>query len=412
MRILFTVHGYKPAWRIGGPAVSVPALAEALVNQGHQVTVFTTNSNLDEVLDVVPNHPVDVDGVEVWYFDKQEPVQRLLPGISYFSKSLGLLYSPRMAAALASRTREFDLVHTHLPFIYPTLAAARAAFRYGKPLFYHQRGVFDPARLQFRAFKKRVYLRLIEIPTLKRATTLIALTEAEVASYRSLGVATPCSVVPNGIDPLQFDARAESGALPRFGISAEHTVVVFMSRVHPVKGADKLIEAFLGLATAYPQALLVVAGPDEFGLEASLRGRVAAAGLDRRVVFPGMVTGEDKIALLKRADLFCLPSVAEGFSMAILEAMAANTCVLISAGCHFAEVVQHDAGVIAAVDTTALTSALADLLRDRARLRRMGLNGGRLVREKYTWPRVAARMSETYQEGVARHRSVERAARR
>src|SRR5687768_6162836 len=143
MRILFAVHGYKPAFRIGGPIYSVSSLAEGLTQRGHKVIVFTTNSNQDQDLDVPLDGPVDVDGVEVWYFKRIAALKRGLFFIPYLGKSLGFLYAPRMAPALDSLTPTVDLVHTHMPFTYPSLAASRAAFRHGKPLFYHQRGVLD-----------------------------------------------------------------------------------------------------------------------------------------------------------------------------------------------------------------------------------------------------------------------------
>ena len=87
MRILFTVLGYKPAWRIGGPIVSVSALAEALARRGHEVIVFTTNSNLDENLDVTTNQPTDVNGVQVWYFERQEPLRRLFPASARLART-------------------------------------------------------------------------------------------------------------------------------------------------------------------------------------------------------------------------------------------------------------------------------------------------------------------------------------
>lgn len=402
MRILFTVHGYKPAWRYGGPAVSVPALAESLVRRGHEVTVFASNWNLDHVLDVEPNRPHDVDGVTVWYFEKEEPLQRLFPRIPYLAKSMGVLYSPKMAAALEALVPNVDVVHTHLPFIYPTFAAAKAAFRFGKPLFYHQRGVLDPERLRFRALKKTLYLRLVEIPILRRATTLVALTAAEVESYRRLGVRTPCVVVPNGMD-VSAVAREQSGTIHSLGIEAAHTVVLFMGRVHPVKGADKLLEAFLSIEKEYPHAVLVLAGPDEFGLEAKFRQRATAAGIGKRVLFPGMVEGELKRQLLQRADLFCLASDAEGFSMAILEALAAETAVLISHGCHFDEVERAGAGRVIAPTVDALSSGLKELLADKSRLSAMGARGAALVRENYAWDHISGLLSEAYEEGIARH---------
>ena len=125
MRILYAVHGYKPAYRIGGPILSVSATAENLVRKGHQVTVFTTNSNLDQDLDVPVDRPIDVNGVEVWYFRRKDVIQQYLPFVPYLSKSIGFLYCPRMKAELARHVPRVDVVHTHQPFIYPTYAAAQ-----------------------------------------------------------------------------------------------------------------------------------------------------------------------------------------------------------------------------------------------------------------------------------------------
>jgi glycosyltransferase involved in cell wall biosynthesis len=404
MRILFSTPGYKPAWRIGGPIVSVSAVAEALARQGHEVIVFATNSNLDQELDVPTNRPLDVEGVQVWYFNRQEPLQQLFPGVAYLSQSIGFLYSPQMAKALEQMVPTVDLVHTHLPFNYPSYAAAHAAFRHKKPLFYHQRGVFDPERLKFRSLKKSVYLRLIEVPILKRATTLIALTETEVEHYRRLGVGTACRVIPNGIDTGTTVVR-DPLMLETVGVRPEHILILFLGRIHPVKGANLLLQAFCRVQHNFPNAVLVMAGPDEFGLEKSFKQLTEAAGLTHRVIFPGMVHGKLKAQLLARADLFCLPSSGEGFSMAILEALASSTAVLISPGCHFPEVEKAGAGRIVGINTNDLYMALAEVLSNPSALESMGRAGQRLVSECFTWGRIVDELLDTYSEGMKRHRA-------
>lgn len=407
MRVLFAVHGYKPAWRVGGPVLSVSALAEGLVRGGHRVTVFTTNSNLDEDLDVPVDRPVDVEGVEVWYFRREEWIKKTLPWIPYLSRSMGFLYAPEMARRLDEKVPEMDLVHTHLPFIYPTWAAARAACRHGKPLFYHQRGVFDPARLKFRSLKKSLFINTVEKPTMRSATTLIALTDAEVANYRALGVKTPCRVVPNGIDVAAYAGGDRSRAEARWGLSPEDQVVLFLGRLHPIKGADRLLAAFLKVATRNPRAVLVLAGPDEWHLESKFREALAEAGLLDRVRFPGMVSGFEKVDLLARADLFSLPSDAEGFSMAVLEALASGTAVLLSPGCHFPEVEKAGAGRIVSLEPAAIAGALDELLADTPRLRSMGKRGRDFVRATYSWDRITATMVEVYAEGIERVRGAQ-----
>lgn len=402
MRILFSVHGYKPAWRIGGPVMSVSSLAETLVERGHEVTVFTTNSNLDQDLDVPTDRIVDVQGVKVRYFRRDEPLKRYLPRVKYLSQSIGSLYAPEMAAELRAMASRVDLMHTHMPFVYPTLATARAAFRARIPLFYHQRGVFDPERLKFRALKKSLYLSLVEKPILRKATMLIGLTEAERDSYAALGISTPCRVIPNGITlPPQAAVERDALVLSELGIKSKHKLILFMGRLHPIKGADRLLEAFERMSDRHPDALLVLAGPDEFGIEAAFASRAQRVGLGDRVLFPGMVSGERKSALLNRADLFCLPSDAEGFSMAILEALAHATPVLISPRCYFPEVETAGAGRVVDPTVDRLEQALDELLTQPQALVAMGRAGRALVADHYTWQSVTSRMLDAYEEGLA-----------
>src|SRR5262249_11982819 len=224
-----------------------------------------------------------------------------------------------------------------------------------------------------------LYLKHVEIPILRRATTLIALTEAEIQSYRRLGVETPCRVIPNGIDSSHYAMPNTPSAFEPLGIGPDRKVILFLGRIHPIKGADRLLAAFLRVHAAFPDAVLVLAGPDEFGLEASLRHRADALLRTRRVIFPGMLDGPRKTELLARADLFCLPSDAEGFSMAVLEAMASSAAVLLSPGCHFPEVEREGAGMVSDVSPAALASALAKLLSDEQALAKMGRAGAALV---------------------------------
>jgi glycosyltransferase involved in cell wall biosynthesis len=405
MRILYAVHGYKPAVRIGGPAVSVPALAERLVRRGHDLTVVTSDRDLGERLDVPLEQEVDVEGVKVWYFPTTSVLSRWLPSARSPRAPSGFLYAPSMAKALQRIVPSVDLVHTHLPFIYPTYAAAKAARVARKPLVYHQRGVLNPRRLEFKRLKKRLYLELIERPILRQATLLLALTNDEAAGYRRLGAEQPCWTVPNGVDlppeQLEVRARAQSAwALPQAA-----PTVVFLGRLHPLKGTRKLLSAFREVHRVLPDARLLMAGPDEEGELSVLRSLAAAFGLGDAVLFPGVLRGEQKALLLARADVFCLPSVAEGLSMAVLEAMAARTAVLLTPGCGFPEVAAAGAGRIVEDEAEGLQRALLDMLADPAKLARMGEAGRALVERDYCWDRIVDRLLEAYTESIGLHRA-------
>lgn len=408
MKILYAVHGYKPAYRVGGPIHTVSATAERLVRKGHEVIVFTTNSNLDQDLDVPTNQPIDVDGVQVWYFNREEPIKRWLPFIPYLSKSMGFLYAPAMSAQLDRIVPSVDVVHTHMPYVYPTFAAGKAAIRHQKPLFYHQRGVFDPERLKFRGLKKRLYIMAVERPIMRSATTLIALTEDEVRSYRALGVETPCRVIPNGVDIVPPPQFSERSACSFYNILPDEMVILFMARLHPIKGADRLIRAFLMIHRSFPSAKLVMAGPDEWGMVEKFRQEIMKTGIGNRVLFPGMVIGKMKQELLSRADLFCLPSDAEGFSMAVLEALANSTAVLLSPGCHFPEVEKAGAGRVVQPEPAALSNAMADLLDNPEKLKEMGKKGRDFVSQHYSWDTITDQLIQAYVEGIEQNRSIRR----
>ncbi len=391
MKILYAGTGYKPAYRLGGPIVSVSATAEMLVRKGHEVVVVSTTANNDRDLDVPVGVPVDVEGVQVWYFRRQEPFQKLLPFVPYLSRSIGFMYSPEMRNALDRLVPGVDIVHTQGPFVYPSYAAAHAAFRHHKPLLYSQRGCFAEERLRFRGAKKQIYIAAVEKPIMKRAALLVALTEAERASYRSLGVATPIAVVPNGVELPAPGSDAAQRVHARFGVAPEARMILFLGRLHPIKGVDKLLDAFARVSHDFPDAVLMVAGPDEWGLKETSRDRV---------LFPGMIEGEAKADVLARADLFCLPSLAEGFSNAVLEALASSTAVMLSPACNFPEVEQAGAGVIVETGSEAMASAMRALLSDGARLRAMGKAGRRLAAEHYSWDVIADRLVEIYRDIV------------
>ena len=212
-------------------------------------------------------------------------------------------------------------------------------------------------------------------------------------------------MISNGIDVAAYTVPQDPGVLRKIGLYPEHTVILFLGRIHPVKGADRLLEAFFKVQQTFPEALLVMAGPDEFGLESSFRQRADASGLAQRVIFPGMVQGELKAQLLARANLFCLPSDAEGFSMAILEAMASSTAVLISPGCHFPEVESVGAGRVVGNDPDDLSTALSEMLSDPPALENMGRAGRQLVSTRFTWERITNKLLDAYAEGMDRYRA-------
>ena len=174
--------------------------------------------------------------------------------------------------------------------------------------------------------------------------------------------------------------------------------MLFLSRLHTKKGLDILAQAFVLLAGSYPYVDLVVAGPDGGARDAFVT-LVDQLGIEDRVHLTGPLYCNGKLRALVDASCFCLPSRQEGFSVAITEAMACGLPVVVSDACHFPEVKSAHAGAVVSLDPAEVASALAGILDNPAMASIMGRNGQRLVRENYTWPRIAEQTIQGYQSG-------------
>lgn len=356
MKILHVVPTYFPARRYGGPIVAVHGLCKALVARGHEVHVFTTNVDGDGTLDVPPE--ADLDGVRV----------------HYFRSSFRRLYVSRAMRDALSGVGSYDVVHSHAVFLWPGIAAARAAFGARVPYVISPRGMLVPELIRRKSrMAKTLWLRLIERRALARASAIHFTSALELSDAQRMRLPLPNPIViPNGVD-----------VAPRPHVEREVRTLVFLGRVNWKKGIDRVIEALPRL-----NARLIVAGNDEENLTPKLRELASRVGAD--VEFVGPVYGAAKDELLARATLFVLLSTSENFGNAVLEALAMETPAVLSRGVGLADdVVRANAGVIGLDDVSAL-------LDDPERRAEMGRNGRTLVESRFAWPRVAQEMEEAY----------------
>lgn len=239
-------------------------------------------------------------------------------------------------------------------------------------------------------------MRLFQRTMLDRAAVIHTLNHDERRFVARLGLCAPLVVIGNGVSAEEVHRGCVSGRfrqrVPGLG---DAPFVLFPGRLHTKKGLDILAEAFGILARRRPDVHLVVAGPDD-GDEAAFRAAVAAGGLGERVHLTGPLYGPAKFEALADAACFCLPSHQEGFSVAVIEALACRAPVAISEQCHFPEVEQHGAGRVVALDAPSLARAIEEILNDPAAAAQMGANGRRLVAERYTWSKIATETIEAY----------------
>lgn len=166
-------------------------------------------------------------------------------------------------------------------------------------------------------------------------------------------------VVPYGTGepPVNEAAQAEAwyGVVPEL---RGRRYVLFLSRIHEKKGCDLLIEAFARVAPQYPGVDLVIAGPNQVGLQAKLQQQAEMLGMASRVHWPGLLTGDAKWGALRNCDAFILPSHQENFGVAVAESLACGRPVLISNQVNiWPEIEQESVGMVAP-DTLAGTEEL------------------------------------------------------
>lgn len=376
MKILQVISHYVPAYRFGGPLQVAHSLAKALVQRGHEVTVCSTNlADHAEDLQVPLDQPVDVDGVTVFY----ETVPRL--------RKWG--YSPVLRQRVKTLMPDTDFVLVHNHFQYAGWIAPFQARRLGKPYI-----VFPHASLKRQSirssseFAKRLYLWLLERKNYQLAEHVVFNAEEERGDslFADNGI-----VVPNGINPRDFEVLPSRGAFrsrhPEIG---NKLILLFLGRIDVTqKALDVMLEAFAKRVRAGSEAVLVLAGPSEGGDHARLQSLVAEFGLSGRVLFTGLVSGNEKLELLRDADVFLMPSRYEGLSIALLEAMASGLPIVLSARCGLhQEIRRKNCGLVVQPTAESVAAAMATM-EDTAARSTYGKNSRDLILAEYTWPKIA-----------------------
>jgi glycosyltransferase involved in cell wall biosynthesis len=371
------------AKRYGGPSTAVIDMCRAQQAQGVDVTIACTDADGDERLDVPIGMPIPHHGVQTIFFPRLA--------------SEAFKYSPSLASWLSAHAGNFDVVHIHAVMSHACLAATQACRAAAVPYVLRTLGTLDEWSLAQKSFKKRVFMELWGRTMLSGAAAVHATSTEEQSSLRSRWKVERAIVIPLGIPDGAFaGGRAEPDAPP---------YVATMSRMHPVKGLDLLIDAFVR-ATAEPPLhawRLVIAGDGAPADVAALTARARTSPAAARITFPGWVDGERKVSLLRGAALHALTSHHENFGMAVTEALAAGVPCLVSRAVHLAPWIEDArAGWLTALDRPAIEATLREAMADPDERCRRGL-AARQLAGRWRWSAIA-------QEMVALYRTVHRDA--
>ncbi len=387
MKILHVVPGYAPAWRYGGPAHSVHGLCAALVRQGHEVEVFTTDANGSETLDVESGVPTERDGVRVTYF----PVGRLRR----------FLRSAALERALHHEVERFDLVHLHTLFSWSNVQAARAARGAHVPCAVSPRGMLVHELIERRGtLRKKLWLKWFDRPLLEQAALVHVTSEVEARELLAAGLEPGKIVtVPNGVEVLGPPPRSHEVSARLVELTSERPYLLFLGRLSWKKGLDRLIDALAAV-----DVRLILAGPDDEGIAARLLERATRVGVREQVRWIGLVHGNDKRWLLSRAEALVLPSSSENYGNVVIEALAEGTPAITTPGVGASGVLRaSESGLVAFASAQALARCLKSFLDLPVAARAsMGRRGQAHVARHLGWDSLARAMHAAYARTLER----------
>jgi glycosyltransferase involved in cell wall biosynthesis len=366
----------------GGIGRAVEGIAGGLASQNITVDVITTDANNLEKLFIPLNTWIHENRYRIRYFPCWHKKD--------FVWSWQLLYW------LIGNLHKYNLVHTHTVFA-PIVSFVNYLCNLKRiPYVMTPHGMLEPWALSYKAGKKRFYYKLIESKILQRANTIHVIANLEAKNVKSLGF-NQLAVVNNGVFRHEFTALPDTEIFyQQFPTTRNKHLILFLGRIDPKKGLDLLASAFAQVHNKFPHAHLVVAGPNSIGYLTTVKDYFVQAGCEGAVTFTGMLTGTLKYAALAAANLYVAPSYSEGFSISILEAMAAGKPSIITTGCNFPEAAYAKAAHVVDINASEIANALVQCLSCPEETQKMGIRARELIMQNYTWESAAQKLAEVY----------------
>lgn len=255
-------------------------------------------------------------------------------------------------------------------------------------------GALEPYQRAHHPGRKRLYQLVSDRHLVSGASAVHYTSTSERDGAVALHRGVPGYVVPLGAVPDNAD---RSASRPDWWPLTAGVTVAFLGRIASKKRIDLLLNAFAEATVDFPHATLIVAGPDDDGLRAGYEVQARSLGISTRVIWPGTITGAAKFWLLKKCDVFVLPSDNENFGVALAEALSFGRPVVTSSGVALHQLVRDfGAGVVVPQGShEALTRAIRSLIIDKDARSRASA-AAFLLAPTFSWPRCAESLTELY----------------
>ena len=364
-------------------------ISKELSKRGHEVKVYTSNA-----LDVKrkmsnEGSSVIVDGIKVNFFPYK---------VHYYTFFL----TPSMISAVRRNLKEFDIIHIHDLRAFQSIVVYYYARKYGVPYVLQVHGSLP--RIMAKQRLKWIYDFFFGYRLLKDASKVIALSQIEAEQYKRMGVPEEkIAIIPNGIDLSEYANLPPKGCFKKkFGIKEEKKTVLYLGRIHKIKGIDILVRTFANVVKKLDDVRLVIVGPDD-GYLSELEALIKALKIEDKVLITEPLYDRDKLEAYVDADLYVLPSRYETFPMTILEAYACGKPVIASKLDGLKDlVINRKTGLlIAPGNAEQLAKSIFSVLNDHDKAEEMGLRGRQFMKENFTITKVVNRLEDLYKEVVS-----------
>jgi glycosyltransferase involved in cell wall biosynthesis len=388
MKILHIIPSIAPVR--GGPSIAIIAMVKSLRHIDIDAEIVTTNDNGNTLLDVPLNDLHEYQSVPTRFFARFSP--NLHPMREF-------AFSASLTTWLWQHTRDYDLIHVHAIFSYPSTIAMAIARIQNVPYIIRPLGQLCEWSLQQSKHKKEIYLALIEKTNLKAAKALHLTSTQEQKELELLNWNLANFILPHGLvlpTPIA-DARQQLHQI--LNIPLETPIILFLSRLHPKKGLDYLLPALAKLQNQIPNQnfAFVLAGNGSPEYEAELDRLIQANNLSDRTYKLGFVSGEKKHICLQGADLYALTSHSENFGVAVLEALASAPPALVTTGVALSDLVkEQDLGWVVDLEIEAIADAIQNFLNNPDIAKQKGDRAAQYVAEHYTWEKIALNLKAIY----------------
>jgi glycosyltransferase involved in cell wall biosynthesis len=371
VKILRVIASTNPA--LGGPIEAIRQTTKALLALGHVTELVTVDD---------PN--------ESWIKCDNLFIHALGPCTQIYS------YCSRLTPWLKSNGNKYDIIIQHGLWNYTSFATWNALRSLSKPYYVYTHGMLDPwfrEAYPIKHIAKQLLWWLADGRLLRDARAVFFTTEEECRLARN--AFWPYSlrevVARYGTADVPDEGDKQLEMFRRFVPELrDRRYLLFLSRIHPKKGCDLLIRAFISVAAKYPGLDLVIAGPDQVGLRAELEQIADQEGIARRIHWPGMLKDDLKWGAFRGCEALVLPSHQENFGIVVAEALACSKPVLITNKVNICREVEAAGAGLVSEDNQVGISALLDgfLEMPQQKIATMGAAARRLFVERFEIKKV------------------------